>query len=40
LLSPPVLSPPRKGVPFLLYIFAIEIAIGIMLAQKNEHDKE
>ena len=39
LLSPPMLSPPRKDIPFLLYIFATKIAIGTMLAQKNEHDK-
>jgi len=35
-----VLITPREGEQFLLYSSAIEIALGIMLAQKNENNKE
>jgi len=40
LLTPPVLSPPRENEPFLLYSLATEEALGIILAQKNELNKE
>ena len=32
LLSPLILSPPRKGIPFLLYISTTETTLGMMLA--------
>jgi len=40
LLSPIVLIPPKEGELFLLYSLAIETALGIMLSQKNESNKE
>ena len=40
LLTPPILSLPWANEPFLLYSLAMKNASGIMLAQKNEHNKE
>ena len=40
LLSPPVLIPPKPSKPFHLYISATNVAIGTMLAQKNDMNKE
>jgi len=40
LLSPLILIPPKEGEPFLLYSLARETTLGIMLAQKNENNKE
>jgi len=40
LLTSSVLSPLWENEPFLLYSSAIKSALGIMLAQKNEYNKE
>ena len=40
LLTPPVLTPPWENEPFSLYSLTTESALGIMLAQKNEYNKE
>src|ERR1041384_5458571 len=39
LLSPPILQPPTKGKPLLLYLSMIEEAMGAMLAQEAEDTK-
>ncbi|XP_021807646.1 uncharacterized protein LOC110751480 [Prunus avium] len=38
--NPPVLTPPRKGVPLKLYIYASDNSIGSLLAQDNVEGKE
>lgn len=40
LLNPPILIPPKVRVPFYLYLSAIDLALGVMLAQKNQQAKE
>lgn len=40
LTKPPVLMPPRKGIPLKLYISASENLVGSLLAQDNEEGKE
>jgi len=40
LLSPPILVPPKEGEPFLLYTSTKKLALGTMLSQKNESNKE
>ncbi|XP_043699984.1 uncharacterized protein LOC122650653 [Telopea speciosissima] len=40
LTRPPVLMPPRKGVPLKLYVSVAEASIGSLLAQDNEARKE
>ena len=37
---PPVLMPPIPGKPFLLYISAIDTALGALLAQNDEQGRE
>lgn len=40
LLTPLILVPLREGEPFLLYSLVTESALGSMLTQKNENNKE
>ena len=40
LLQPLVLAPYKHGEPLWLYVLAIEHAFGVMLAKKEEDDKE
>ena len=39
-LSPPVLVPPMLGRPLLLYLSVSDIALGCMLAQLDDSDRE
>lgn len=36
----PILVPPKDSLPFQLYLLMIDFALGIMLAQKNDLDRE
>ncbi|KAI5350530.1 hypothetical protein L3X38_003421 [Prunus dulcis] len=38
--NPPVLSPPKRGRPLKLYVFASEVSIGSVLVQDNKEGKE
>ncbi|CAL2256869.1 unnamed protein product [Prunus armeniaca] len=38
--NPPVLSPPKRGRPLKLYVFASEVSIGSLLVQDNKEGKE
>ncbi|KAI5316192.1 hypothetical protein L3X38_045368 [Prunus dulcis] len=38
--NPPVLSPPKRGRPFKLYVSASEVSIGSLLVQDNKEGKE
>ncbi|XP_055960597.1 uncharacterized protein LOC130015093 [Mercurialis annua] len=40
LMKPPVLMPPKKGIPLRLYISAAEGSIGCLLAQSNQDGHE
>lgn len=40
LMNPPILIPPRIGVPFHLYICTTNFALGLMLSPYNEEKKE
>ncbi|KAL0451383.1 UNVERIFIED_CONTAM: hypothetical protein Slati_1116400 [Sesamum latifolium] len=40
LMKPPVLVAPVQGRPLILYVFAQERSVGILLAQKNDEGKE
>lgn len=40
LTNPPVFIPPHMGVPFHLYIYSIDFALGLMLAQQNKIKRE
>ena len=40
LLNPPILGVPMPGKPLVLYIAAQEQSLGVLLAQKNEKEKE
>ncbi|KAI5350469.1 hypothetical protein L3X38_003360 [Prunus dulcis] len=38
--NPPVLSPPKRGRPLKLFVFASEVSIGSLLVQDNKEGKE
>jgi len=40
LMNPPMIIPPCMDVPFYLYIFAMDFALGFLLAQQNKLKKE
>ncbi|CAL2256136.1 unnamed protein product [Prunus armeniaca] len=38
--NPPILSPPKRGKPFKLYVSTSEVSIGSLLVQDNKEGKE